>query len=1511
MKNFAKSILNYFAAFNETRFRFSRKLPYEWSDDPLTLDLSVFPVFQKKLLDSVAQGIPFRVEVEKGEYIVTLDSNVIRESLLKTIESKFNQEFVNKCIEDCKERIKEAFPEIEGSDLDVRALAEGLREYNLVFRGQILDTLIEIQEKKIRDLQAELKFSSVPPSSFNPQREVQKIYDDLKELARNETNQAGYVSLVTKLIQEQAFQFVMFDLHPVLRRYIQLISAQSIYVFFQEIAKEEHKYPIFSIELEINDGDRSVVIQSIRDVIMVNTPAINNFEFDTVLTTPRACRFEDGVSAISTMESFLQAKFNVTEKFLLKAHYPPLIREGLPTIRYRIGLQAVKEEDRRILDYSELITSLGKGAGNKFIDMISKYVAGNVKSTIDEVQNKYSEYYLRKSAERLVPARLTIPLSLNETQRKILTAVENEKNQIIVVDGPPGTGKSYTITAIVYLANQLGKSVVITSHKKQALDVIDEFLTEQFKKLHPRSKPSILRLERSRGPSSLNNITNTLSSPVINAARTRFHQFNREAVENDRKRLFKDIESANNMFWDTSERYDDLIQKTFDWIQAGEAIFATCSDRSDILPPRLPQGIHLDIDRIQKLTSLLSESPATISLQALRAIFSDQERLPEILSKIDKLNETESLIPSDDLKNIETVPPELNGFKDIVEKISQCLESNVPLSNVDTDRLDLEPPEALNSIPFKSYDMVREARDKLSHLVSIERQFLGKIRKNKEFRQIREALETDHSDIKELIERDGYSRLHNLSEEMVGYVEESHNKHPFLLKEYIFKDFRKCSPKELQSLIKKLESLKFHPVVNLLTQLTGKSLFQMTLAEIKEKVELLHLIDQYMALRNAIETFARHVGMSMEDLPQLYTVLKKVQEFIGALQKEDITELEKLFKYYGALLQTLAIDSSDLSSLGKLTEDGNRAEHVFRFIRLHSELSAFPIVTPPSKTYLEEYLNKSHKLLEYQTDNRMSDFLNHAADVQRIQTAIDAGKRILPEQAHILFKNLACIISEPRLISQHFPMEADMIDFLVIDEASQVSIAESISLMLRAKQTIVFGDELQYGAVGAVNVSQRYSTYYFKDILKDYAQDRNQAISEEETERIAREVSETPTEEEEESSHLFPVDPATREWLKTFSVRTSTLAFAKALCNYSDSLNVHFRSFPEIISYSNEFFYKESQIELMPTRIRTKPIGEVLRFIQVETKGLSGRNVNLDEIEAIQSDLEEIIGNGYKGTIGVVCSFREQAARMEELFRKELDIYPELMRNHRFSIWFVGDVQGEERDLVYYSFVQDKKLDNADLKTIYPIIGGTADNIRRLKMQRLNVGFSRAKDSMVFVHSMPISEYSDTRLGDALRYYQKIFNTAHDHYIEDESVFESPAEKELYTQILQTPFFQENHDRLRLIAQFEIGKYIREEYHRNIPKYRTDFLLTLSEGGKERSLIIEYDGLEFHTQNPDLVTKHNFDQEYLEYDVARQLELESYGYSFLRINKFSLLPQGDYKTPVEVLNHLLESCLLS
>jgi very-short-patch-repair endonuclease len=675
---------------------------------------------------------------------------------------------------------------------------------------------------------------------------------------------------------------------------------------------------------------------------------------------------------------------------------------------------------------------------------------------------------------------------------------------------------------------------------------------------------------------------------------------------------------------------------------------------------------------------------------------------------------------------------------------------------------------------------------------------------------------------------------------------------------------------------------------------------------LRAKVTGLRQLKDYRALAASLEPVARAAGIAVDDLPALYTFLKTAAELLASLTNDDLTLLARLFRAYAPVLGAVGASADDLRSLATLANTTGKPAQVVHYIELHGRVSQHPDLRAPSRQAIAEFYAKTHKLLDHHMDARFKGLQNFAGDVQKIIIAIKAGRRISDEQACVLFGNLTCVIAEPGLISRHLPMTEDLVDYLIIDEASQVSIADSISLMLRAKQIIVFGDELQYGAVGAVNISERYAEQYFKDILRDYALDMNEALSEQERDEIARDVSRNPSEEDEESSRTYVVAPHTREWLKTFSVRTSTLSFAKALKNYSDSLNIHFRSFPEIISYSNDFFYRQSQIDLVPNRIRTKPIAEVLRFMQVETKGNSGRNVNLDEIEAVKTDLERLHAAGYKGTIGVICSFKEQTARMEELLRKELPFYTDLERDHRFQVWFVGDVQGEERDLVYYSLVQDKRWGNADLRTIYPIVGGTADNIRRLKMQRLNVGFSRAKDTMVFVHSMPLADYSDTRLGDALKHYANIRAAAHDVYVTDETVFGSPAEQVLYGLITQTRFFQAHRGQCRLIAQFEIGKYIRQEYHRYIPAYRVDFLMTLGGNGKEKSLIIEYDGVEFHTRNPDVVTAHNFDQEYLEYDVQRQLELESFGYTFLRINKFSLLPRREGETPADVLSGLLE-----
>ena len=65
---------------------------------------------------------------------------------------------------------------------------------------------------------------------------------------------------------------------------------------------------------------------------------------------------------------------------------------------------------------------------------------------------------------------------LNYSQEKVLSIFDNSSS--LVVEGPPGTGKSQMITSLIAQEVKRGKKVLMVSEKKQALDVINSRLKE-------------------------------------------------------------------------------------------------------------------------------------------------------------------------------------------------------------------------------------------------------------------------------------------------------------------------------------------------------------------------------------------------------------------------------------------------------------------------------------------------------------------------------------------------------------------------------------------------------------------------------------------------------------------------------------------------------------------------------------------------------------------------------------------------------------------------------------------------------------------------------------------------------------------------------------------------------------------------------------------------------------------------------------------------------------------------
>jgi len=1430
------SILNYFAAFTETKFNFRTLVNYRWTNNELTLDLAIFQNFQDTLLEKIKAGDRSSIIIKSNDHILTLPGQEIQLAIHKILSDKFGMAYLKACIKRELEKAAERNEALVATENGLRPaqdadlseeefkkhqtqiFLDGCRKYNLALRKQIELILVELQERKINHLKEELGIEHIAPSTFNSANYLKKHFDALQSITRDSKTEEEYFAGVNKYFQDTIEDIILYDLFMNIQKYARYNTLGTIYLFVHELRQVDDNateaYPLFFVEVALALNDKEVTVSFPRDLLLINTPAVNYFKFPSVLTTSRSSTFINAASALGGIEIFLQSQYSWNEPFVLEPHFRPIKppKKIYPDIKCRFGFQVIKNENKKLLDYSEIMTHLESGGKSKFVDFISDYIAGNVENTQDAVDNEFKERYPLKSPKRYISNN---PLNLNTSQKRILLALGNPKNKIIVIDGPPGTGKSHTIAALTYWANQEKKSVVITSHKRQALDVIDRMLTDKFRELHPRAKPAIIRL--SRNGKSINNLENSLQSAVINAAGRRTNDYNEKAAKEDEKRIEGIVvEKIENRLLSPG-RYRETINNLLEYEQLRDRLIASGEfSEDDFDLPKIDGSDRIDFNKMQEFTEDTSiDHFKDISLPALRFLLKRRQDIPTFLNACEEINQ-HSIRGIDFKTTLSEIP---SSFLNLTETAAKFLKKDIPISTLASD----DVPSAF----FKK--LFGKSPDK----------------------------------------------------------------------------------KALENLIESLNSLKHVRIIEEIARLKNVPGSELTLSMILDGIPTLRTAITLKKYWDIIEEYRELSGNREKNLLEIYDTLNGMKQALQTVDAALINSIASLFNNYGPILGRLRITSNNLSTLSRLNTLTGLEADIWKWIRHHYMLSETTTLETIDKGALDTLYRLRQKQVEYQNDLRLKKLNNFLGDVAKIKVSIAGAKRLTSEQARVLLNNVSGIIAEPDMISRYFPMDEDLIDLLVIDEASQVSIAESISLILRARQVVVFGDEFQYGAVGAINVNSKYSAGYFRDIIHAYQGEFNVFTTDQQKNELIEEVSKEVKEEDQESEPVLrPLQDNAGEilWLKTFNIRTSTLNFARAIANYTASLHEHYRSFPEIIDYSNEIFYKPAMLDLTVNRIRTKPIGEVLKFISVETKGNSGSNVNLDEIDAIIEDLESRLRKGFKGSVGIITSFREQQIRMEQALIEKCNM-PDLKKNHNLTVWFVGDVQGEERDLVYYSFVEDNKYGNADLRNIYPVVGGTADNPRKLKMQRLNVGFSRAKDTMIFVHSMPLNRYSKTRLGDALKHYARLLeeNKKNDFFVEDTTVFESPAEKNLYSLLISTDFVKTHREHVKIIPQFKIGEYIRAEYATQIPKYRVDFLLTYSKGGKEQTLILEYDGVEYHTKNPNIVTGHNFTQEYLDYDISRQIELESYGYRFLRLNKFNLQPEQKGETKKDVLDRFLNN----
>lgn len=308
----------------------------------------------------------------------------------------------------------------------------------------------------------------------------------------------------------------------------------------------------------------------------------------------------------------------------------------------------------------------------------------------------------------------------------------------------------------------------------------------------------------------------------------------------------------------------------------------------------------------------------------------------------------------------------------------------------------------------------------------------------------------------------------------------------------------------------------------------------------------------------------------------------------------------------------------------------------------------------------------------------------------------------------------------PDVASRLLPLKKAVFDAVIYDEASQMPIEYALPTLFRARKAVVSGDEKQMPP----------TSFFSSRVENDEAELFDGELSEE--------ADETEREEAEQTWNRREIKDC-----------PDLLQLAKAVLP-NTTLQIHYRSaFRELIQFSNAAFYANNLS--VPVR---HPAQEVLRARPIEVVRVDGvyeQQVNRDEAERVADVLRDIWEDprADRPTVGVVTFNRKQADLIEEVleeraqsddrFARALGEEREREENGEDVSLFVKNVenvQGDERDVVVFSTTFGRNAQNT-FRRSFGVLGQTGGE------RRLNVAVTRARKKIVLVTSMPVAAISD------------------------------------------------------------------------------------------------------------------------------------------------------------------------
>lgn len=286
-------------------------------------------------------------------------------------------------------------------------------------------------------------------------------------------------------------------------------------------------------------------------------------------------------------------------------------------------------------------------------------------------------------------------------------------------------------------------------------------------------------------------------------------------------------------------------------------------------------------------------------------------------------------------------------------------------------------------------------------------------------------------------------------------------------------------------------------------------------------------------------------------------------------------------------------------------------------------------------------------------------------------------------------------------ISRCLPLQKDLFDIAIIDEATQCDMASCLPIFQRAKKIVVAGDTNQLRHLSFLSKTQ------MQQFQAQYSIGEPQAFD------------------------------FRRKSLLDFCLERTEKGSQTVL------LDEHYRSLPDIIRFSNEQFYGKSLRIMTETPSKLQKNATELHFLTSVSPG----PVNTAEVDAIIVVLKKLIAKekelpkNTSSSIGVLSPFRQQTNALSKAIKETFEL--NTLKKHQIKLGTPYHFQGEERDIMLLSMGVSPHSHHGSINYLN-------------KEDVFNVAITRAKNHQYVFHSITAKELPEHSL---LRAYLDSFTT--------------------------------------------------------------------------------------------------------------------------------------------------------